>query len=78
MSFTMFSGVMTSELEYFEKLLPSAWSLSKKSSILLVLLKINFLLNTSKLDFRTADKKIEDTLKIGYPLEFGVYGVGFW
>lgn len=31
--------------------------------LLLVLLKINFLLNTSKLDFRTADIKKEDTHK---------------
>lgn len=77
MSFTMFSGVMTSELEYFEMPV-TAWSLSKKSSILLVLLKINFLLNTSKLDFRTADTKKEDTLKIGYPLGNQVFRTSFW
>ena len=55
MSFTMFCGVITSELEYFEMpVMP--WNLSNKSSIGTPSSKSHFLLNISKLGFKTAGK----------------------
>ncbi len=55
MSFTMFYGVITSELEYFEMPV-MAWNLSNKSSIGTPSSKSHFLLNISKLGFKTAGK----------------------
>ena len=55
MSFTMFCGVITSELEYFEMPV-MAWNLSNKSSIGTPSPKSHFLLNISKIGFKTAGK----------------------